>query len=148
MPEGDTILRAARALHALPAASALARIADDRPIVGRTVDSVSARGWHLLMAFSGDLVLRTHVRMNDRGEILFLAGIDPFTTTAALGDGQLTRIIAICSSSCARTSSIDPGRSSHPRAAGRAKPRSGRDAVGLQPRRHSLPPVRDADPAL
>ena len=40
------------------------RIADDRPIVGRTIESVSARGKHLLMAFSGDLVLRTHMRMN------------------------------------------------------------------------------------
>lgn len=43
---------------------ALTRIADDHPIVGRTVESVSARGKHLLIAFSGDLVLRTHLRMN------------------------------------------------------------------------------------
>jgi len=42
----------------------LNRIADDRPIVGRTIESVSARGKHLLIAFSGDLVLRTHMRMN------------------------------------------------------------------------------------
>ena len=74
MPEGDTILRAARALHTALAGRivtrfdsvypALTRIAEDRPIVGRTVESVSARGKHLLMAFSGDLVLRTHMRMN------------------------------------------------------------------------------------
>jgi endonuclease-8 len=43
---------------------ALTRVADDRPIVGRMIESVSARGKHLLMAFSGDLVLRTHMRMN------------------------------------------------------------------------------------
>ena len=43
---------------------AVTRVADDHPIVGRTVESVSARGKHLLMAFSGDLVLRTHMRMN------------------------------------------------------------------------------------
>jgi len=43
---------------------ALNRIADDRPVVGRTIESVSARGKHLLIAFSGDLVLRTHMRMN------------------------------------------------------------------------------------
>jgi endonuclease-8 len=43
---------------------ALTRIAEDHPIVGRTIESVSARGKHLLMAFSGDLVLRTHLRMN------------------------------------------------------------------------------------
>src|SRR4029079_19239014 len=40
----------------------LNRIADDRPIVGRTIESVSARGKHLLIAFSGDLVLRTRMR--------------------------------------------------------------------------------------
>ena len=43
---------------------ALTRIADDHPIVGRTIDSVSARGKHLLIAFSGGLTLRTHMRMN------------------------------------------------------------------------------------
>jgi endonuclease-8 len=74
MPEGDTILRAAQALHKALANRvvtrfesvypALTRIADDRPIVGRTIESVSARGKHLLIAFSGDLILRTHMRMN------------------------------------------------------------------------------------
>ena len=74
MPEGDTIFRAAATLHRVLAGKevtrfesvypALTRVADDRPIVGRTIESVSARGKHLLMAFSGDLVLRTHMRMN------------------------------------------------------------------------------------
>jgi endonuclease-8 len=74
MPEGDTIFRAAQALHRALAGHtvtqfesvypALTRVAEDRPIVGRTVESVSARGKHLLIAFSGDLVLRTHMRMN------------------------------------------------------------------------------------
>src|SRR5215212_9553540 len=74
MPEGDTILRAAQALHRTLAGRvvtrfesvypALTRINEDHPIVGRTLESVTARGKHLLMAFSGDLVLRTHMRMN------------------------------------------------------------------------------------
>jgi endonuclease-8 len=74
MPEGDTILRAARALHRVLAGHtvtrfesvypALNRVAEDRPIVGRTIESVSARGKHLLMSFSDDLILRTHMRMN------------------------------------------------------------------------------------
>jgi endonuclease-8 len=74
MPEGDTILRAAQALQRALAGRivtrfesvypAVTRIADDHPIVGRRIASVSARGKHLLMAFSGDLVLRTHMRMN------------------------------------------------------------------------------------
>jgi endonuclease-8 len=74
MPEGDTIFRTARTLHTYMAGHlvtrfesvfpALNRVADDRPIVGRTIEAVSARGKHLLMTFSGDLVLRTHMRMN------------------------------------------------------------------------------------
>ncbi len=74
MPEGDTIFRAARTLHralagkpvtsfesALPA---LNRIHEDAPVTGRTIERVTAVGKHLLMHFSGDLVLRTHMRMN------------------------------------------------------------------------------------
>jgi endonuclease-8 len=74
MPEGDTIFRAARTLHRALAGrvvtgfdtrlAQLARIDDDAPLTGRTVDSVAARGKHLLMAFSGDLILHTHMRMN------------------------------------------------------------------------------------
>ena len=74
MPEGDTIYRAAAAMHRALVGRvvtrfesvypALRRVAEDRPIVGRTIESVAARGKHLLMTFSGDLVLRTHMRMN------------------------------------------------------------------------------------
>ena len=74
MPEGDTIFRAAQTLHTFMVGRlvtrfesvypALTRIAEDRPVVGRTIDSVSSRGKHLLFMFSGDLVLRTHLRMN------------------------------------------------------------------------------------
>ena len=35
-----------------------------RPLTGRTIERVDARGKHLLMWFSGDLVLRTHMRMH------------------------------------------------------------------------------------
>ena len=62
MPEGDTIFRAARTLHRALAGKvvtrfesvfpALTRVADDHPIVGRTIESVAARGKHLLMTFS------------------------------------------------------------------------------------------------
>ena len=74
MPEGDTIFRAARTLHRALAGKrierfdsmfpSLSRIHDDLPLTGRIVENVSARGKHLLMQFSGDLVLRTHMRMN------------------------------------------------------------------------------------
>jgi endonuclease-8 len=74
MPEGDTIFRAAQTLQralgggivtkfetVLPA---LSRIDDHSPLRGRTIERVSSAGKHLLMQFSGGLVLRTHMRMN------------------------------------------------------------------------------------
>jgi endonuclease-8 len=74
MPEGDTIFRAAQTLHRALAGRivtgfdsmfpALTRVNVDTPIVGRTIAAVAARGKHSLMTFSGDLVLRTHMRMN------------------------------------------------------------------------------------
>jgi endonuclease VIII len=74
MPEGDTLFRTARTLHrALAGRSvtsfetvlpALARVDHDRPIAGRTVASVRSVGKHLLVEFSGDLFLRTHMRMS------------------------------------------------------------------------------------
>lgn len=74
MPEGDTIFRAARTLHRYLAGKAvtrfesvlpaLTRVAEDAPIVGRSIESVASRGKNLLIGFSGDLVLRTHMRMN------------------------------------------------------------------------------------
>ena len=74
MPEGDTIFRAARTLHLALAGRtveqfesvfpALTRVDVDRALRGRTIESVAARGKHLLIHFSGDLVLRTHMRMH------------------------------------------------------------------------------------
>jgi endonuclease-8 len=74
MPEGDTIFRTAAALHRHLAGRivtrfesvfpALTRIDHDRPLAGRTVEGVISRGKHILMSFSGDLVLHTHMRMN------------------------------------------------------------------------------------
>jgi endonuclease-8 len=74
MPEGDTIFRAARTLHRALAGkrvakfetafAQLARIDDESPIAGRTIERVRAVGKHLIIDFSGDLSLRTHMRMN------------------------------------------------------------------------------------
>lgn len=74
MPEGDTIFRAARTLHrALTGRlvtqfdtqlSPLAVVDRRAPLAGRSILDVSARGKHLLMAFSGDLTLRSHMRMH------------------------------------------------------------------------------------
>ena len=74
MPEGDTVFRAARTLHRALAGKAvtafesafpkLTRVHEDAPVTGRTIESVAARGKHILMTFGGGLVLRTHMRMN------------------------------------------------------------------------------------
>jgi endonuclease-8 len=74
MPEGDAIFRAARTLNRALAGHevvrfesvlpALTRVHEDTPITGRTIESVTAAGKHVLMRFSGGLVLRTHMRMN------------------------------------------------------------------------------------
>jgi len=74
MPEGDTIHRTAATLQraiggqvitrfesVLPA---LSRVDADAPLRGRTIERVEARGKHVLIWFSGHLVLRTHMRMN------------------------------------------------------------------------------------
>lgn len=74
MPEGDSIFRAARTLHRALAGRTvtrfesvypqLTRVSDNDPVPGRTIEQVIARGKHLLIYFSGDLILRTHMRMN------------------------------------------------------------------------------------
>jgi endonuclease-8 len=74
MPEGDTIFRSARTLDRALAGRLvtgfrtvlpqLSRIDQDAPLAGRTVEHVRSLGKHLLMEFSGDLILRTHMRMH------------------------------------------------------------------------------------
>jgi len=80
MPEGDTIFRAARALNQALAGrsvvsfetglATLARVNDDTPLAGRTVERVESRGKWCLMHFStgaqGEepLILVTHMLMS------------------------------------------------------------------------------------
>ena len=74
MPEGDTIYRAARALQRAiggrvvagfeTGLAKLARVNDDSPVVGRVVEKVESRGKWLLIYFSGDLILVTHMLMS------------------------------------------------------------------------------------
>ncbi len=74
MPEGDTIFRSARTLARGLIGQVVTRfdtqfahlsvVHDQSAITGRTIQAVEARGKHLLMQFSDDLVLRTHMRMH------------------------------------------------------------------------------------
>ena len=74
MPEGDTIFRSARALgRALTGRTItgfqteyahLASANDENPLIGQTVTQVEARGKWLLMHFSSDAILATHMLMS------------------------------------------------------------------------------------
>jgi endonuclease-8 len=74
LPEGDTIFRTASRLQQALAGKRvtrfetvlpqLARVDDQSPLRGRTIEQVVARGKHLIIDFSGDLHLRTHMRMS------------------------------------------------------------------------------------
>jgi endonuclease-8 len=74
VPEGDTIFRSARTLDKAltgskviafdTAYAPLARVNDDSPIAGRSVERVESRGKWLLIYLSGDLILVTHMLMS------------------------------------------------------------------------------------
>jgi endonuclease-8 len=70
MPEGDTIFRIARTLDEALAGKVVTRFETVLPklergsIKGRTVQRVRSVGKNLIIEFSGDLSLRTHLRMN------------------------------------------------------------------------------------
>jgi endonuclease-8 len=74
MPEGDTIYRAARTLNLALAGQTitsfesalphLSHVEVDHGVVGRTVEKVEARGKWLLMYFSADLILLSHMLMS------------------------------------------------------------------------------------
>ena len=78
MPEGDALHRAARKLQVLvgerlvvetphPRAAA-ARVAER--LDGRRLEAVEAVGKNLLLSFEGGLVLRSHLRMSGRWQVL------------------------------------------------------------------------------
>ena len=74
MPEGDTIFRTAATLQKALAGRTvtrfetvlphLARVDDQTPLRGQTIERVEAAGKHLLIVFSGGRTLRTHMRMS------------------------------------------------------------------------------------
>jgi endonuclease-8 len=74
VPEGDTIWRTARTLERAIGGRVvtrfetvlvkLARVDDDTPVAGRTVESVKSEGKWLVMRFSGGLILLTHMLMS------------------------------------------------------------------------------------
>jgi endonuclease-8 len=78
MPEGDTLHRAARKLQVLvgekvavetPNPRAAAAVSAER-LDGRKLEAVEAVGKNLLLTFEGGLVLRSHLRMTGRWQVL------------------------------------------------------------------------------
>lgn len=68
MPEGDTLRRVASRLRPALEGQALVRfeaprLSGETPAAGEVIESVEARGKHLLVHFAGGLSLRTHLRM-------------------------------------------------------------------------------------
>jgi endonuclease VIII len=76
MPEGDTILSAARKVGAVLVGREILEIETPHPrhamdrwperLSGRAVHSVDARGKHLFIRFEGDLTLHSHLRMTGK----------------------------------------------------------------------------------
>ncbi len=74
MPEGDTIYRAARTLNLALGGQAvtsfesvlphLSRVEIDQRVVGRTIEKVEALGKWMMIYFSGDLILLSHMLMS------------------------------------------------------------------------------------
>jgi len=69
LPEGDTIHRTAATLQKALAGKVVTRYEAmlpriEAPLRGRTIERVVAAGKNLVIDFSGDLHLRTHMRMN------------------------------------------------------------------------------------
>jgi endonuclease-8 len=85
LPEGDTIFRAARTLHRALAGQVvarfetqyaqLARVHDDAPITGRTIEKIEARGKHLLMYLSGTRQPGDGDRVSGTGRIVVREGL-------------------------------------------------------------------------
>jgi len=78
MPEGDSLHRAARRLQVLvgervavetPHPRAASMLAAER-LDGRRLEAVEAVGKNLLLSFEGGLVLRSHLRMSGRWQVL------------------------------------------------------------------------------
>jgi len=78
MPEGDSLRRAARKLQVLvgervavetPHPRAAAQLAAER-LDGRRLESVEAVGKNLFLSFEGGLVLRSHLRMSGRWQVV------------------------------------------------------------------------------
>lgn len=91
MPEGDTILKAARTLHASLAGKRVDRCTSpiesvaNGDLEGHVITAVEARGKHLLVRFDDGRVLHTHMRMHGAWHL--------YAAARPLRIGQHTRVV-------------------------------------------------------
>jgi len=107
MPEGVTIWRTARALHA--ALSGKAVLAFDSSlvavaaavrrlgVVGQTIEAVEARGKHLLVRFAGGAVLHTHQGMRESWRLARRPGVARRPHAPARAVIETADVVAVCS---------------------------------------------------
>ena len=106
MPEGDTIWRTARTLHAalcgkavvafdsvVPAVTAAA---ERLRLVGRSVEGVEARGKHLLVRFTGGAVLHTHQGMRGSWHLYRRDGPRRRPASRARAAIETADVVALC----------------------------------------------------
>jgi len=104
VPEGDTVFRAAAALHAALVGATIDAVAGSHPevlrhgqrISGRIVTSVASTGKHLLVRFDNGWTLRTHLGMPGRWRIEAAGGPWSRTPGAARVVLEAGRVRAVC----------------------------------------------------
>lgn len=106
MPEGDTIWRTARTLHAALAGKAVLAFASSLPavmaaarrlgVVGQVVTAVEAHGKHLLVRFSGGAVLHTHQGMRGSWRLERKAGGAGSARTHPRARIETADVVAVC----------------------------------------------------
>ena len=107
MPEGDTIWRTARALHAALAGKAVlafdsslvavAAAARRLGVVGQTIEAVESRGKHLLVRFAGGAVLHTHQGMRGSWRLARRSGAARRPHAPARAVIETAEVAAVCS---------------------------------------------------
>ncbi|MEZ6128668.1 MAG: DNA-formamidopyrimidine glycosylase family protein [Planctomycetaceae bacterium] len=102
MPEGDTIFRAAGNLRKvlegqqIQAASGRPEVGDVDALVGRIVTAVEVCGKHLLLHFSGQRVLHSHMGMTGSWHIYRPDDVWHLSQSAAGIQLQTSRFIVVC----------------------------------------------------
>jgi endonuclease-8 len=106
VPEGDTIWRTARTLHAALAGKTVVAFESSLPtvtaasrrlgVVGRQIEAVEARGKHLLVRFAGGAVLHTHQGMRGSWRLHRKTGVAhrPLSGRALI---ETADVVATCS---------------------------------------------------